>query len=239
MALQETLYGAMVLAMPHMGQAAGQGGSYLIRLGGKNNEGHESYMFDRVGAGTMGARQRSDGIDGAGGSYVESSELLEAHFPVRIERYELVPDTGGPGKTRGSESVRRDYRWLGTDGYIRPRIPRLTHAPWGVDGGDPGSNATLVLNPGQGDSQTISPKGATPLKTGDVVSVTLASGGGWGNRLERDPARALHDYLEGVESAQRARDVYGIVIDEQSRTIDEKATRKLRHALRENGATLI
>lgn len=228
----DTIHGAMVQCMPQKMAAAGQGGSYLIRIGGKNSQGRELYMFDTVGGGTSGARQQRDATDGSGGGYVEPVELLEAHYPVRVERYELVADTGGPGRTRGSSALRRDYRWLGADGFVRPRIPRLVLAPWGLEGGRPGNNASLVLNPDSKDPTPISPKkGATPLKTGDVVRVTLASGGGWGDPLERDPQLCLKDLLEGVESAEHAREAYGVVINEQSRTVDVEATRLLRRKM--------
>lgn len=238
--VRTVLLGAMVQCKPEKMTAAGHGGSSLIRIGGKNSKGRESYMFDRVGPGAMGARMRKDGLDGAGGgttaggSIIESVEILEAHFPVRIENHELVPDTGGPGRFRGSCAIHRDYVRLGTDGFVRPRIPRITSAPWGVDGGQSGSCASLFLNPDTNESTPMNPKGVTHLKPGDVVRTTLAGGGGWGDPLQRDPQLCLKDFVDGLETVEHIRNAYGVVIAKQSKGVDAEATKLLRHQLQQS-----
>ena len=226
------LLGAMVQCRPEKMTAAGHGGSSLVRLGGKNARGRDVYLFDRVGPGAMGARMRKDGLDGAGGGTIESVEILEAHFPVRVENHELVPNTGGPGQFRGGCGVRRDYVWLGTDGYFRPRIPRIANGPWGVENGQPGACASLFLNPESGNS-ILDPKGITRISPGDVMKVTLAGGGGWGRPLQRDPEQCLNDLIEGLETADHIRRTYGVVIDEASMRVDAVATAQLREQLRQ------
>jgi N-methylhydantoinase B len=225
------LLGAMVQCRPEKMTAAGHGGSPLIRIGGKDANGHEAYMFDIVGPGAVGARMLKDGLNGITKGAIEPVEILEAHFPVRIENFELVPDTGGPGQFRGGYALRRDYVWLGTDGFVRPRIPCLTNAPWGMAGGSPGSTASLVLNPGDDSATPLNPKDMTHLKTGDVVSVVLASGGGWGDPRKRDPQLCLEDFNNGLESIQHLRDTYGVVISEASNAVDIDATWQLRRQM--------
>ena len=56
-----------------------------------------------------------------------------------------------------------------------------------------------------------------------MISVRTCGGGGYGPPEERDPERVLRDVLEGKVSAERARDVYGVAIDD--RRLDEAATR--------------
>ncbi len=230
------LQGAMVQCLPDKMMAAGHGGSALVRIGGKDSKGRESFMFDRVGPGAMGARMRKDASDGAqaggpNGASIEFVEILEAHFPIRIENHELIPNTGGAGQFRGGSAVRRDYVWLGNDGFVRPRIPRLGNAPWGVAGGGSGSLASIILNPDDHEAKPMNPKGVTQLNAGDVVRTTLAGGGGWGDPLERDPKLCLRDLINGLETAEHIRNAYGVVIDEKEKAVDSKKTDQLRSKL--------
>ncbi len=72
----------------------------------------------------------------------------------------------------------------------------------------------------------------TTVNTGDRMTVEWPGAGGWGDPLDRDPNRVLHDVSEGKIGVQRARDKYGVVVDEARRAVDSAATVEQREKLR-------
>ena len=84
------------------------------------------------------------------------------------------------------------------------------------------------MNPGRDDEYVVSPMGVTTLKQGDVIHHVLASGGGWGDPLDRDPSLVLEDVMEERLTVEYVRKEYGVVINEESMAVDEVATSTLR-----------
>ena len=74
-------------------------------------------------------------------------------------------------------------------------------------------------------------KATMELKDGDAIRVITAGAGGWGNPLERDVTRVLNDVRNEKVSAQRAREVYGVVINEATMEVDMDKTQSLRDTL--------
>ncbi|NIQ05485.1 MAG: hypothetical protein GWO20_07085 [Candidatus Korarchaeota archaeon] len=72
------------------------------------------------------------------------------------------------------------------------------------------------------------------MKKGDIVRICSGGGGGWGNPLDRDPEWALNDVNNRLISIEDAKNDYGVVIDPETLTIDEKATRKVRQKRGQN-----
>ena len=72
----------------------------------------------------------------------------------------------------------------------------------------------------------------TTVNKGDAMTVEWPGAGGWGDPLDRDPNRVLHDVTEGKIGVQRARDSYGVVLDRSRRAVDSQATGELRERLR-------
>ncbi|HYZ02494.1 MAG TPA: hydantoinase B/oxoprolinase family protein, partial [Candidatus Binatia bacterium] len=112
---------------------------------------------------------------------------------VIVERFELIPDSGGRGRNRGGLGVRRDVRILGesirfTNLSERHRVP-----PFGVQGGEPGRPGRTVVNPDSPDAYEIGSKASVELRYGDVVSFQLAGGGGFGPPSERAPRLVEED----------------------------------------------
>jgi N-methylhydantoinase B len=138
-------------------------------------------------------------------------ETMEVEFPVRIERYELVPDSGGGGEFRGGLGVMRDIRVLGERCTVALRSARQKFPARGRNGGSAGTTGAFIRNPGMPDEATLpGTTSETPLKTGDVLRVISPGGGGFGDPRKRERRRVLHDVDEGHVSARMARDVYGV-----------------------------
>ena len=149
---------------------------------------------------------------------------------MRIEEYGLLPDSGGAGKYRGALSEVRSVRCLAGEALLQLRSDKRAHPPFGLQGGAPGAPSYNILNPGDGQ-RVLTTMGTAPMRRGDLIRHELASGGGWGNPLDRDPGMVLADYLDEKITAHHARQVYGVVIDEGQGKLDLPATEQLRRTL--------
>ncbi len=233
----ETVLGAFAQFVPEGVTAASDGGSYMMRLGGRTVRG-DSFLCVDLMQGVWGARCSKDGIDGVANLQVNHTntpaEVIEANFPIRVESTNLAPDTGGPGRYRGGLATERSWRYLGQgEGFLRSRSDRQRFPPYGLFGGGAGAPSRLVLErPGEAPVELYS-KAVIPLQPGDLVRLTLAGGGGWGPAGERDPERVLEDVREGKISLAQARDAYRVAIDERTLTIDLAATADLRRTARD------
>lgn len=157
-------------------------------------------------------------------------EVQEMNAPVFVERMELIPDTGGAGRFRGGMAVRKDVRLLAEAGLVTNLGDRYVNAPYGLEGGLPGSLGATILNPGQPGERNLHSKGTYPLRKGDVLSMRTAGAGGFGDPAERAPKAVLRDVRQGLVSARAAQSLYKIVLSEDGSDIDENETRKARTA---------
>ena len=159
-------------------------------------------------------------------------EAVERRFPIRIERYELIPDSGGAGQFRGALGQIRQVRCLAPDAVLQIRSDKRRFPPYGLFGGEPGTPSWNVLNPG--DCPTILPTlTMTVVHQGDVICHTMAGGGGWGNPLDREPDLVQADVWNGKVTVEHARAAYGVVVNPQTLQVDRSATDTLRHERRD------
>jgi N-methylhydantoinase B len=154
------------------------------------------------------------------------NEFLESYFPLRIEIYDTIADTGGPGKHRGGNALRIGYRFL-EPGEISIHDDRWLTYPWGVNGGLPGARSRKQLIRVDGSEEILHSKlDHIKVEAGDLLLSDTWGGGGCGDPLERDPALVKFDVdakLVTLDGAER----YGIVIDANGE-IDDTASTKLR-----------
>jgi N-methylhydantoinase B len=139
-----------------------------------------------------------------------------------------VPDTGGPGKHRGSLSIYKQWRFL-QPGKVMVRTNRLLRASDGMAGGSPGALSTNILNPG--DDNLELPRKAhlhMDVKPGDRIYHVVSGSGGHGDPWEREPERVLADVKDEKLTVAGAREHYGVVIDPQDLSVDWEKTAALR-----------
>jgi N-methylhydantoinase B len=233
----DCIFGALAEALPEKVAADGTGGSTLPSFGGKS--GDRRFVFSECVMGTWGATSTHDGQSGVPHMGSNQSnvpiEMIEADYPLRIERYGYVADSGGPGMFRGGVGIEREYRALSDDMYFGVRSDKCSHPPHGLFGGEPGRPSVNLLNPGN-DQRVLPSLPVLPvtLKNGDVFRHVMAGGGGYGDPLARTPERILADLVDGLVSAQHAHDAYGIVLTTGDGTVmDERATQARRKHMRE------
>ena len=175
----------------------------------------------------LGARPFADGVDVI--YYIAQEnypvEYVERDFPLRIERYSVRPDSGGPGLHRGGCGVVRDVRVLCEKAELATRMENTVVAPYGVAGGRAGRTGRITLNPGTPEARELLALGdGIGLKRGDLLRLETCGGGGWGDPLERDPERVRQDVARGFITGHGAFEDYGVVLDAATLDIDKTAT---------------
>jgi N-methylhydantoinase B len=210
-----------------------------VALGGRDPRDGGTYTFMESIAGGYGARPTKDGLDAVQAHFqnTENSavEETENNLPFLITRYELIPDSEGAGRFRGGLGVRRDWHFPGHEVTFTILCDNSKNRPWGLFGGGPGAPSRHILNPDTAPEELPS-KVTLRLQADSVMSYRTPGGGGYGPALERDPRAVLRDVIDGKVSPGRARDVYGVVLDLERRTVDEAATAALRRQLAAAGA---
>jgi N-methylhydantoinase B len=222
-----------------MGGLLGQGAPEAMNAAGFSDSPHlfysgyddnnEWFQLFQIGFGGIPGRPAGDGPDGHSlwpGFTNVPNEFIEAYFPLRVENYEAIVDSGGAGLHRGGNGLSVGYRFL-NDGKIAIHDDRWLTYPWGVNGGAPGMRSTKILQRVNGSEETLPAKCENiEVKKGDILFFNTWGGGGWGDPLQREPQLVLDDInrsLVSVEGAAR----YGVVITDDLK-IDVSGTATLR-----------
>ena len=235
----DCLFGALAQAVPDRVRADNSGGSTLPTISGWR-EG-TPFVFCETFMGNSGGASTLDGEDGAphiGANQCNVPvEMIEASYPLRIDSYGLVPDTGGPGKHRGGLALMREYRILAESAELNVRSDKRRRPPHGLYGGKDGTPSWNIINPGSEDRVLpVLLMAPERLKRGDVFRHIMSGAGGYGDPLERDPARVLDDVIAEKVSIERAAPDYGVVIEAgEPPTLDAAATTELRRKMQADG----
>jgi len=153
-------------------------------------------------------------------------EAVEMEYPVIIERYGFIQDSGGAGTWRGGLSVRRDIRFL-TDVLWARYSDRQKFAPQGLFCGRQGSPGALILNPGTPGEEKAKSKGVSNIRAGEVLSIRLPGSGGYGPPAARDPEKVQWDLMNGKISRLSAETDY-LVRFNPDLTVNREETQRLR-----------
>jgi N-methylhydantoinase B len=177
MRIVDAICGALASVLPQRIPAAGQGTMNNLAMGRAGVGGWDYY---ETLAGGHGAAQGHDGLS-ARHSHMTNTlntpvEVLERHYPLRIERYALRRGSGGAGQWRGGDGIVRDYRFL-ADADLAILSERRVRAPWGLAGGATGMPGRNLL-----DGKALGGKVELAVKAGQLLSIETPGGGGWGRQ---------------------------------------------------------
>jgi N-methylhydantoinase B len=229
--VSDMVFRALAKALPDKIPVVGEGGDVLHFLG-HGTDGRQFAAMDGFFGG-WGGRPNKDGIDGITpmtfGSYGTTPvELLEREYPLVVDGFGYVPDSGGAGKHRGSLSVYRQWRFL-QPGTVMIRTNRVSRPCEGLAGGQPGALSQNILNP-HSDSQELPQQTHMHLevKSGDCIFHAISGSGGHGDPWERAPEKVLTDVKDEKVTLAGAREHYGAVIDPGTLSIDWEQTKRLR-----------
>jgi N-methylhydantoinase B len=229
----DVMGGLLGQGAPEAMNAAGFSDSPHLFYAGYDDKGEWFQLF-QIGFGGIPGRPIGDGPDGHSlwpGFTNVPNEFIEAYFPLRIERYETIPDSGGAGLHRGGNGLTVAYRFL-ADGTVSVHDERWLTYPWGVNGGEPGLRSTKRLVRSDGSEQWLGAKSeGIKVKAGDMLYFNTWGGGGWGDPYDRDPELVKSDVDRTLVTAEGARR-YGVIIADDG-SVDMDATQALRAELRE------
>jgi N-methylhydantoinase B len=207
-----------------------------VRITSSGGKDGKPWVFMELLDTALGASSKQDGVSlihgtlGVGQFRPGPIEIHETEFPLRVVRFDVRTDSGGPGKYRGGLGCTREYQLL-VDAAVRVRGKgdmRSKCPPWGVFGGQAARTGAYSI---KGEELAENVREAA-LKPGDVVRVDMNAGGGYGDPFERDPELVLGDVLDGYVSINGAREDYGVVILADRLTVDYAATSALRRMSR-------
>lgn len=148
----------------------------------------------------------------AGLMYRDSVEIDELKHPMQIDYIRVLTATGGAGRFRGAPAMEVAYGPTEEPMEVLWPCDGTVFPPRGVRGGQEGARCRHFKVSANGHAEELESVAAITLNKGEIVKGNQAGGGGYGSPLERDPKRVLHDVLERYETAERARDVYGVVL---------------------------
>ena len=225
-----------------MGGLLGQGAPDALNAAGFSDSPHfmysgydsagEWFQLYQIGFGGIPGRPVGDGPDGHSlwPSFTNvPNEFLEAYFPLRIDTYESIPDSGGAGLHRGGNGIRLGYHFL-EPGEISIHDDRWLTYPWGVNGGTPGGRSTKIMRRADGSEELLPSKiDHIKVEKDDVLFFNTWGGGGWGDPFKRPAEKVAKDVERGLVSSQGAKR-YGVVLN-KSGEVDTPATDELRKKL--------
>ena len=200
--IADLILGALAPALPARVIAATNGANSAWVFSGTNPTTREYYAYLETIGGGSGARAAKDGLDGVQVHVTNTSNLpvecLEMEYPLFVEEYALVPDSGGAGRFRGGLGIRRTVRVVGHEATFLGTLERQRVAPFGLLGGCEGGRGALILNADTPDRRDLGSKVAgLRLKPGDTVTIVTPGAGGYGVAAARDPALVARDVQDG------------------------------------------
>jgi N-methylhydantoinase B len=211
----DMVFGALARIWPERVMACSQGTSAVITFGGQDPRTGRRYVSYETIKGGFGARPRKDGINtiasGISNTMNTPVEVLEMAFPLRVEHYEINPDSGGAGRHRGGCGARRRWRLLpGADAIGSLCMERMTSPPFGLLGGKAGAAAVVTLTTPDGASRALPSKGAFLAPAGSVVDMATPGSGGFGRPEERERGAIARDLTDGYVTPEAVRREYGV-----------------------------
>ncbi len=197
----DVILGALAKAVPERVVAASNGANGVATFSGTGPDGRYYLYMETLGGGA-GARAYKDGTDGVQVHITNTSNLpieaLENEYPLIIERYELIQDSGGAGKWRGGLGLRRVYRGLGHDLTFSGQGERGVHPPWGLFGGKPGGCSKIEVIHDNGRHQRLANKPSSlEVPPSAVVSIETPGAGGYGPPRQRSREKIAEDARSG------------------------------------------
>jgi 5-oxoprolinase (ATP-hydrolysing) len=236
--------GALARAIPDRISASEGMTSCNFLFGGIHPETHQYYANYHFEASGWGGRLHTDGNTAQnhihGNCRITPVEVFETRFPWRTLCYQIIPDSGGPGRRRGGLATRRILEAHAPEIRLSVFMDHVKQGAWGFMGGRDGRTAgCYIKRPGDDRFRrftealyTVSPSKFANILVheGDQVMIESAGGGGYGPPEEREPELVLRDVAEGFVSEESARTDYRVAIRRQGgrHFVDELETARLR-----------
>jgi N-methylhydantoinase B len=206
--LPTVVFGALEQALPDRVPADSAAGLWVTQLSGFARP-DEPFAFAFFSCGGMGARRDKDGLSVTSfpsGIQNVATEIIESASPVVMRQRELRPDSGGGGRHRGGlgQVVRFEVRSHGAC-TLSGMYDRVRFAPRGTQGGQSGAPGAVLGR----DGRVLPSKGRVMIEPGELITLELPGGGGFGDPRERPRDAIDSDLLEGYVTRMEAERLYG------------------------------
>jgi len=223
---------ALSPAIKDLSAAAHYGDSMVIFIGGVDPRNNFPFLSVEPTCGGWGGFPDSDGADALinnvnGGFKDLPIEVFENKYPVSIFNYGFRKDSGGTGKFRGGCGLYREYT-INADGFVSLWFERSVTPAWGLFGGKDGIGPNVNIKSHDEKEKNLLKANGLQVKKGTVLTTYTGGGGGFEKSFERNPENVLNDVINKYVSIEKARDHYGVVIDEDLQ-INKEGTFKLRN----------
>ncbi|GEO24513.1 5-oxoprolinase [Alicyclobacillus acidoterrestris] len=201
-----------------------------VIVSGTHPDTNEPFLIVEPSVGGWGAGLGMDGQSGQfclgdGETFNVPVEVAETRYGVRLQEYSLTADGTGAGQYRGGAGAIRSYEALTDNQFVTASFGRNKYPVWGASGGRDGSYNKIEIIRKDGTKEGPFGKCARKiLNKGDVVRLITATGGGYGDPLLRNPQKVVEDVKNGWITIAQAKEIYGVVIDEQTLTLATPVT---------------
>jgi N-methylhydantoinase B len=209
----DVMTGALLQAVPERLTAACSGTENMIIIGGHNPRTGRWFNYTETYGGGQGAFHDRDGMSGVHTHMTNTRnapvEVIEASYPITVERYGLVLDSEGAGRYRGGLGMERTVT-VHTDATLTVSSDRHRTHPWGVEGGLEAANSRVRIVKASGEEIDLPGKITCDIRAGDRLTTITPGGGGWGDPSTRSQQAVEQDLQERMITSKRARSVYRI-----------------------------
>lgn len=164
----------------------------------------------------------------AGMMFYDSIEVDELHHPMRVQVRRVLADSEGPGRWRAAPAQYTEYGPVGTAMRVIYASDGMVHASLGAAGGGPGTTAGQWRRTVDGELEPLPASGDITLRDGETIVCQSSSGGGYGPPWRREAERVAVDVAEGFVSQARARDVYGVEMNEAGHVLETQTAARRR-----------
>ena len=198
----DVVIGALAEALPDQVIGAANGANTSAVFSGIDPRNSQQYVYLETLGGGMGARATKDGKDGVQVNITNTSNLpveaIEMEYPLRVEDYALIADSGGAGKHRGGMGIRRSIRPVGHFCEFNGVGERFRNQPWGIFGGQPGAAGTFEMVDFKGSTTSLSSKASRVKLSPDArVVISTPGAGGYGAPEDRASKALAEDQASG------------------------------------------
>jgi N-methylhydantoinase B len=213
-AAMDVMWKALAPVVPEHLPAGHQRSVNATFVAGLHPDTEELFVLGEPLVGGWGASGGRDGDNGQfccgnGETYNIPTELFESRYGLKVEQYAFHDDDGGAGEFRGGKGVVLDYRVTADEAFLTYAGTRSEAPPWALNGGRPGSLNSAKVIRSDGSAETYHMCTRVRVAKGELIRLTTATGGGFGDPRKRPRALVERDLKNGfVTPAQAAKD-YG------------------------------
>jgi N-methylhydantoinase B len=205
--------GALSKAIPDKVIAAANGANTTAVFSGVDPRTNKPYLYFETIGGGMGARATKDGKDGVQVGITNTSNLpvesIEQEYPLRVEEYGFVEDSGGAGKFRGGMGLHRVLTPVDHECVFNGAGERFRYQPWGLFGGKSGGAGKFMFEDSEGKRRLDDKPNEVEVKPGTKITVETPGAGGYGKPSDRAAEAIAKDEQSGKFSKDYITKNYG------------------------------